>query len=717
MAIQPSFRSWEERNVKDLKNILTMLVIFIIAATTSFAANTIVVKTGDIVKTTVTSLTEALTAATAGDTIDITAYDTQIDGGNGFHLKGVNLVCSAATPAVIKFTGDASGGLADHFVFLSNGVTLRNLKLLAPDTMPVDKNLGGVIGYGTITIDQCTIANFTKAEALFAGHTDPGYLAELGTDYAGPLNLTVTNSYLVNSLVGLQFTCGFSAPAAKVDPRIMIDHCTIASKVAGGWPVSFMDAWFINGNTIDQLTLKNSLLYGYRLCWPLVYLNNYEETAPGNPDATPPVPATYRYFFNVGMMTHSYNAFMNSWENHAVSYLIDDGNGGVKWFEQFVPGTGDLMINGAWNGECKDPFKDQANGDYRLNKYSRLNGNGENDSNIGADQTNNGKVTYDTFIVRADGKGDYTDLQSALYGAQAGDQVIIEQGDKWMRTGNSFYIDRGQKLIGGLVDASGKLTGQKPVLSSDQGRTINLANGSTIDGVKVVPTKTGQAGIAAQDTFRITNCEVSNFSYAGIELFALTAKNPGNLLTGSVDHCVIVNNHLAFEFYQNDAASAAVVGDVVIDHCTFDMQNVDANVSGHSIDFTASFTGKFDASKVTIKNNIFRQAKWSLAGHIHFDQVAQPTGLKVSYNDYIATDAGSATIRSSWNTRNDSGWKVDGPLALGTGEVENKDPKFMPNYWLNKGSEVAALDETGKAMGAFEYKDGLSAAKGWTIYN
>lgn len=653
--------------MKSFKSILAILAIFAIAASSSFAANKFAVK-----GTEYTDFRTALAAATSGDTVDITAYDTQIDGTNGITLNGINLVCSAATQAVIKFTAaDQNGGYADNCYINATNATIRNIKFVGPDTAVA----GALYANGTIVVDNCVIDNF-KNRGIWGIHSD-------GT----PLDLTVAKTFVTNiNGSGLSF---WHPGPVTTSAKVMLNHCTFYVSNADSPIIDIPGSWFADGNKGSDFTVKNSAFA--RSTFGGTVYNCGNDYATQKLDMLP--------------INHTCNAYLGkSWQG--ATYDTHQVNG--DWIFGPLP-TDATDIVDLGNHEISQ-FVDAANGNFLLKKTTRLNGNADDGGNIGADQTDNGQVLGDV-IVRQDGNdGAKTTLAEAVAACPGSGIIQIQQFTAPFEISDNLYLDNKS-----LVTATG-VAGQKATIRrSNDGGFINLGNGGRLEGVILAGDMAkNQSGVNMNMSgqFTVKNCEIKNMRGEGMKFLWNGTDNP---ITGTIENTLFVNATVFLDDYQNSTN----FGDVTFNHCTFVSYAVTAGTETftkflmdfYSVYIDAGGTG----ANVTIKNSILNDSNNHYRGMIIAEGFTGETlGLKLTYNDYIHP---VGTNRLSW----DHGNKGEN-APLGTGELDNVDPKFVNesngDYRLYiDTTAVGDKGEGGTYMGAYAPVEKPTAAKGWTIYN
>lgn len=654
--------------MKDLRNILTVLAIFVLAATSSFAANSFAVKTGDTVKSTASTLAAALAVAVAGDTVDITSYDTPINGGGGFQLVGVSLVCSAAGPAVINFPGAQNPAIYANLTYiLSVGSNkLSNINFVGSGSAD------GMIAFDGIEIDKCSFSHFTTGVWLL--NVDEFDASGKGLK-ATTLNAKLTNTYITDCVTDMQISSVAVASKPILPGKIKIDHCTLVAT----WVPFLFDTTYVAGepsHDLAPLDMTNTLCYSNGASLALIQSNTMSAVN----------------------WTENHNAFINL---NATNYLSYND---ATHTPQVQPTVDSTDIAQLW-GTSINPFVNPTAGDYHLRAYARMNGNGTGDTNIGADLTNHGKVTETIVELRQDGKGDFSTLPEACAAAHAGVTVLITQGTHW-NLAKMLVPNVGSTVKGGLVNG-------KPILTCDEDRIASFVAANFDNLIFKSDYSKNQAAIMVNGPFSIRNCDFVDCKACGIDLFVQNAQDNTLTIGGDVTSCTLTNSKIYAHYWSSTAGNHNVqMNPIVIDHCTMVNKGVavdTAVVTPANVELDASLTSEVDCSKLTIKNSILKLGAPTYRGCILAEGATTLPAVKLSYNDYITTDKSF-----SWNANNGA------EPALGTGELKNIDPPFLSealnNYQLKKDSPLAAAGEGGSSIGAFTYT-GISAAKGWTIYN
>jgi len=686
--------------MKSLRGILAFLLILVLSASTALAANTIVLRHG-ATNTTEATLAAAIAAAVSGDTVDITAYDTPINGGAGFQLIGVSLICSAAGPAEIDFPVPQTTYYNYTYILAQGAVTLSNIKFVGSN----QDGGSAVIAFDAITIDKCSFFNFA-ASAVWILNVDSFDAGGTGF-HSTTLNAHITNTY-ASSTAGsaIQISSLAVGGGAVLPGTITLDHDTLAAT----WSVIEFDTTYLDGeptHDFSPMHVTNTLFY------------------------SAPIHGSAFFVQDVGTYTGASIAGVNWHEDHNAFIAVGGDAADIIGYQvsSLTDKEPTLASSDIFQDYLTaDPFVDDATGNFKLALSSTLFGKGSAGTNIGADQTAGPVVPHgQTSIVITHNGGTirYSDMPTAAAAMLTGDTMDIQNF-----TGPLLWGPNNTAVPGCPAWCTVKCTsttqatilipsgnsGNNMFCSLDHMTLQNLiVDGQCVGSTHNAPD--GHAGSACMinggDVSTVTNC-----TFKGCWWNTIMLAN-GNMSGGvqeagtTFTDCYIEGYGCALAFTDNYVTAPATITDkAIFNHCTI------VNPSGFPINLDADYDGKDYKDVFSMRNSIVS---------------GRGSGVCIVYAGAGMTDPATQVdedynvFDTNWNPLYGQGGGYQGPPVSAHSVKVNilgGDPEFFTNftagdYSLNNASGNpcvgTASDHTN--IGAFQFSGPPNAAKSWTFFN
>ena len=248
-----------------LQSFLALMMLCLVAQAAFAAGNTLVVRQ-DGADGSYTSVGTAITAATAGDTIEIRQFTTAFEE-TSFELRDLSLKCTTLEPATLHFASGTGIG------WMVNG-SLENLNIFGDGITAGSK---GCFLQGSFTIKKCYFKGWNE--------TNIEIDQEPGSNTTG----SVTDCYLIGARVGFFVTHIAAESTASDALPVLFNHCTIVANQFGnvlnspGTAVTRGDS-STKGDQ-SNITIKNSILTtipAQTEQWGVVFIDGFNSCVRSN---------------------------------------------------------------------------------------------------------------------------------------------------------------------------------------------------------------------------------------------------------------------------------------------------------------------------------------------------------------------------------------------------------------------------------------------------